>query len=260
MELLSENTVEIPIENVVNMRSAESGKWIWPTADYYPIICDYLCYNNHYAIDVYGPVGTPLYAGRDGVVVQVISSCPRMSANKKECGGGYGNYITIKHTDGVYSRYAHLDAVYVKMGQRVYAGNQIGTIGTSGRVGAPHLHFEIRQNTKGMAAGGWNPLDQSRFNYVLPGEKNSQKVGWIKSNNKWYFYKNGTAQKGWLKEDNQWYYLNTSGVMQKGWQKIDNEWYYLNTSGVMQKGWQKIDNEVLFEYKWSNAKRLAKNR
>ena len=55
-----------------------------------------------------------MYAGRDGVVEQVISTCPNMFANQKECGGGYGNYITIKHATGVYSRYAHLNSVDVK--------------------------------------------------------------------------------------------------------------------------------------------------
>ena len=247
-EEFNDITSEIPTENTVSVRSAEAGTWIWPTADYYPVICTYLCYTNHHAIDVYGPVGTPLYAGRDGVVVQVINSCPSMSANKKECGGGYGNYITIKHSNGVYSRYAHLDAVYVRSGQKVSAGNHIGTIGTSGRVGAAHLHFEIRENTKGMASGGWDPLDKSRFKYRLPGEKNSNKIGWIKSNNQWYFYKNGIAQRGWLKDQNQWYYLNSGGAMLTGWQKIDNQWYYLNSGGAMLTGWQKIDNQWYYFY------------
>ena len=68
-----------------------------------------------------------MYAGRDGVVEQVISTCPNMFANQKECGGGYGNYITIKHATGVYSRYAHLNSVDVKKGQKVSAGQKIGT-------------------------------------------------------------------------------------------------------------------------------------
>ena len=252
---------DIPTESRAIVKSAEAGRWVWPTAEFYPVICKYLCYKNHHAIDLYAPTGTAVYAGRDGVVEQVISTCPNMFANQKECGGGYGNYITIKHATGVYSRYAHLNSVDVKKGQKVSAGQKIGTIGTSGRVGAAHLHFEIRQDTRGMAAGGWDPLDSTRFNYVLPSEKNSAKVGWVKESNQWYYYKGGKKQTGWQKVDGTWYYLNSSGVMQTGWlkdrgtwyylkssgamatgwEKVNGTWYYLNASGAMQTGWQKVD-------------------
>ena len=232
---------DIPTESRVIVRSAEAGRWIWPTAEFYPVICKYLCYKNHHAIDLYAPTGTAVYAGRDGVVEQVISTCPNMFANQKECGGGYGNYITIKHATGVYSRYAHLNSVDVKKGQKVSAGQKIGTIGTSGRVGAAHLHFEIRQDTRGMAAGGWDPLDSTRFNYVLPSEKNSAKVGWVKESNQWYYYKGGKKQTGWQKVDGTWYYLNSSGVMQTGWLKDRGTWYYLKSSGAMATGWEKVN-------------------
>ena len=66
----------------------------------------------------------------------------------------------------------------MKKGQKVSAGQKIGTIGTSGRVGAAHLHFEIRQDTRGMAAGGWDPLDSTRFNYVFTIRKKLSK-GWL---------------------------------------------------------------------------------
>ena len=232
---------DILTESRVIVRSAEAGRWIWPTAEFYPVICKYLCYKNHHAIDLYAPTGTAVYAGRAGVVEQVISTCPNMSANQKECGGGYGNYITIKHATGVYSRYAHLNSVDVKKGQKVSAGQKIGTIGTSGRVGAAHLHFEIRQDTRGMAAGGWDPLDSTRFNYVLPSEKNSAKVGWVKESNQWYYYKGGKKQTGWQKVDGTWYYLNSSGVMQTGWLKDRGTWYYLKSSGAMATGWEKVN-------------------
>ena len=232
---------DIPTESQILVRSSEAGRWVWPTAEFYPVICKYLCYKNHHAIDLYAPTGTAVYAGRDGIVEQVISTCPNMYANQKECGGGYGNYITIKHATGVYSRYAHLNSVDVKKGQKVSAGQKIGTIGTSGRVGAAHLHFEIRQDTRGMAAGGWDPLDSTRFNYVLPSEKNSAKVGWVKESNQWYYYKGGKKQTGWQKVDGTWYYLNSSGVMQTGWLKDRGTWYYLKSSGAMATGWEKVN-------------------
>ena len=70
-----------------------------------------------------------------------------------------------------------------------------------------------------MAAGGWDPLDSTRFNYVLPSEKNSAKVGWVKESNQWYYYKGGKKQTGWQKVDGTWYYLNSSGEMKTGWEK-----------------------------------------
>ena len=234
---------DIPTESQILVRSSEAGRWVWPTAEFYPVICKYLCYKNHYAIDLYASTGTAVYAGRDGIVEQVISTCPNMFANQKECGGGYGNYITIKHATGVYSRYAHLNSVDVKKGQKVSAGQKIGTIGTSGRVGAAHLHFEIRRDTRGMAAGGWDPLDSTRFNYVLPSEKNSAKVGWVKERNQWYYYKGGKKQTGWQKVDGTWYYLNSSGVMQTGWLKDRGTWYYLKSSGAMATGWEKVNGK-----------------
>ncbi len=242
----------IPTDNLIMSRSAEAGRWGWPTAEFYPVICQYLCYDNHHAIDIYAKTGTPIYAAREGVVVQMISTCPNMSANQKECGGGYGNYITIKHSNGVYSRYAHLDSVNVKMGQTVAAGQKIGAIGTSGRVGAAHLHFEIRPNTQGMKAGGWDPLDSSRFSYVLPSEVNSSKVGWVKDSNQWYYYKGGVKQTGWQKIDGKWYYLNANGVMQTGWLKDQGTWYYLNASGAMQTGWLK-DQGTWYYWYYLNA-------
>lgn len=238
--------VNIPITNEVTRTTAESGRWIWPTAEYYPVICTYLCYDYHHAIDIYAVTGTPVYASRDGVVQQVVNSCPNMSKNQKECGGGYGNYITIKHSSGVYSRYAHLNSVSVSVGQKVNAGSQIGTIGTSGRVGAAHLHFEIRQNTRGMALGGWDPLDKSRFYYVLPREKNYSKVGWNYVNGNWYYYVNGKKHTGWKEMDNKWYYMNNVGIRQTGFQNINNKYYYFDKSGIMQTGWQNINNKYYY--------------
>ncbi|WP_431949118.1 transglycosylase family protein [Actinacidiphila sp. bgisy167] len=59
-------------------------------------------------------------------------------------GGSYGNQVVVRHADGRYSQYAHLSALSVSAGQRVYAGQQLGLSGATGNVTGPHLHFEIR--------------------------------------------------------------------------------------------------------------------
>ncbi|MDE7108608.1 MAG: peptidoglycan DD-metalloendopeptidase family protein [Muribaculaceae bacterium] len=72
---------------------------------------------------------------------------------------GYGNFIVIKHSDGVETRYAHLQEAIVIPGQRVYAGDPIALGGNTGNSTGPHLHFEVRHF--GVAV---NPLSVFDFN------------------------------------------------------------------------------------------------
>lgn len=98
---------------------------------------------NHNGIDLAGSVGTPVVASRGGLVVQGASACH--PTNSWACGGGFGNYLTIAHDDGMASIYAHLSSVNVGIGQRVAAGATIGAVGNSGNSYGPHLHFETRE-------------------------------------------------------------------------------------------------------------------
>lgn len=63
---------------------------------------------------------------------------------------GFGNLILIKHDDGWVTAYAHNDKVLVKKGQKVSRGEKISTVGTTGGVSSPQLHFEIRQGKKAV--------------------------------------------------------------------------------------------------------------
>lgn len=85
----------------------------------------------HQGVDIAMPQGTPVKAIADGRVITAGS------------GGGYGNYVRIIHTDGRSSLYAHLDKIFVKAGDMVKAGQQIGTVGMTGVSTGPHLHLEI---------------------------------------------------------------------------------------------------------------------
>lgn len=86
----------------------------------------------HEGIDLGGPVGTPVYATGDGVV------------KLAEPWDRYGNTVDIDHGNGVTTRYAHLQRIKVKVGQRVSRATVIGTLGNSGRSTGPHLHYEVR--------------------------------------------------------------------------------------------------------------------
>ena len=88
----------------------------------------------HGGIDIAAPTGTPVLATADGEVTQVASDAR------------YGKYISIRHPDGTTSRYGHLSAQRVSVGQRVRGGQAIGAIGSTGRSTGPHLDYRISKD------------------------------------------------------------------------------------------------------------------
>ena len=60
-----------------------------------------------------------------------------------ELAGGWGIVVTIAHSSGVETMYAHLSRVSVTVGQRVTAGRTVGAVGATGHASGPHLHFEV---------------------------------------------------------------------------------------------------------------------
>ncbi len=93
--------------------------------------------HKHSGQDFACPVGTPVKAVHDGVVVKA-------GPNGGGDGPAYGNAIVIKHADKTYSQYAHLSKIQVSVGQKVAKGKQIALSGNTGNSTGPHLHFEIR--------------------------------------------------------------------------------------------------------------------
>lgn len=86
----------------------------------------------HEGMDMAAPIGTPILAPADGVVIFAGWS------------SGYGRLIKIQHEFGFETRYGHLSAIKVKKGQRVSRGQRIGDMGSSGRSTGSHLHYEVR--------------------------------------------------------------------------------------------------------------------
>jgi len=99
----------------------------------------------HYGVDIGNVRGTTVSAAASGVVSKVISGC--VEGNSR-CGGRYGNYIKIRHSNGTTTIYAHLAKVSVGLGKSVSKGEKIGTMGNTGSSTGPHLHFEV-ENSNG---------------------------------------------------------------------------------------------------------------
>ena len=90
-------------------------------------------------INIKAAMGTNVKAADKGVVAY--------AGNELK---GFGNLVLIKHADGYITAYAHNDRLYVKKGQTVLRGEKIATVGTTGSVNTPQLHFEVRAGKRAV--------------------------------------------------------------------------------------------------------------
>ncbi len=98
----------------------------------------------HQGIDFAASTGTPVYAASDGVVVEARRW------------GGYGNWVRVRHSNGLETGYAHLSrfARGLRAGQRVEQGQVIAYVGSTGASTGPHLHYEIWKNGQRINPAG----------------------------------------------------------------------------------------------------------
>ncbi len=82
---------------------------------------------------------------------------------------GYGRLVVVDHGGGLETYYAHLSKIYVRAGQEVRRGDLVGAVGSSGRVTAPHLHYEVRIGGAPVnpyrflaRAGGFQPTPEKK--------------------------------------------------------------------------------------------------
>ncbi len=95
-------------------------------------------------INIRAPRGAPVRAAQNGVVVYTGDDL-----------AGYGNLILVRHEGGYMTAYAHLDKMLINRGATVAQGQSIGTVGSTGQVDTPQLHFEIRKGTKPLNPTGY---------------------------------------------------------------------------------------------------------
>ena len=88
----------------------------------------------HKGVDIAAPQGTSVYSAAEGEIVRI--------GHQPE---GYGNFIELRHPNGMTTMYAHLSRIDVASGDRVLAGERIGLVGSTGYSTGPHLHFEVRR-------------------------------------------------------------------------------------------------------------------
>ena len=99
----------------------------------------------HWGIDLAAPLGTPIYAATDGVVLKAGPA------------SGFGNAIYIQNADGDVEIYGHMKYYNVHAGDVVHAGDQIAKVGNQGQSTGPHLHFELHRG--GMTGKPFDPQD-----------------------------------------------------------------------------------------------------
>jgi len=87
----------------------------------------------HKGVDISSPTGEPVHATADGIVIHAGWDM-----------SGYGRLVVVDHGGGVQTWYAHLSRINVTVGQDIRGGETIGAVGSTGRVTAPHLHYEVR--------------------------------------------------------------------------------------------------------------------
>ncbi|WP_158224744.1 M23/M56 family metallopeptidase [Agaribacterium haliotis] len=95
----------------------------------------------HSGVDLAAPEGTQLFSANAGIV---------RIADDNSLHASLGKAVIIEHAQGLTTLYSHMQDIAVVAGQRVEAGEKIGTVGRTGKATGPHLHFELRQNDKAV--------------------------------------------------------------------------------------------------------------
>ena len=127
-----------PTQKLPTISARSSSKFSWPVQG--KILSGYGAKSDglfNDGINIAATRGTAVKAAENGVVAY--------AGNEVK---GMGNLIIVQHSGGWMTVYAHLDSMTVRRGTKVSVGQKIGTVGETGKVDQPQLHFEIRKGTK----------------------------------------------------------------------------------------------------------------
>ncbi len=118
-------------------------QFIWPVQG--PVLSTFGPKSNglrNDGLNIGAPRGTPVVAAESGTVAYAGSDIP-----------GFGNVVLVRHPSGMMSTYAHLERMFVQKDTVVAKGDMVGTVGTSGGLDTPQLHFEVRRDKEALDPG-----------------------------------------------------------------------------------------------------------
>ena len=127
-----------PTQKLPKLTARSSSKFSWPVQG--KVLSHYGAKSGglfNDGINIAAARGTAVKAAENGVIAY--------AGNEVK---GMGNLIIIQHSGGWMTVYAHMDSMSVRRGAKVSVGQKIGTVGETGKVDQPQLHFEIRKGTK----------------------------------------------------------------------------------------------------------------
>jgi murein DD-endopeptidase MepM/ murein hydrolase activator NlpD len=143
---ITEAEAQARLSELAASRAAREPKTVVPVADYRLTTCFCMRWGQmHPGWDMAAPLGTPIHAAADGVVLK---------AGRES---GFGNAVYIQDADGNVHIYGHMRYFDVEAGQIVSAGDQIAKIGNEGFSTGPHLHWQIHRG--GMDGRPLDPED-----------------------------------------------------------------------------------------------------
>lgn len=122
-----------------------SDKFIWPVNG--PVVSSFGpkkggLHND--GINIKAPKGAPVRAAENGTVAYADNRLK-----------GFGNLVLVRHADGWMTAYAHMDKLMVRRGDTLRRGQTVGTVGRTGSVDSPQLHFEVRKGTEALDPEHW---------------------------------------------------------------------------------------------------------
>ncbi len=113
----------------------------------FPDVVTHTTEDSRHAVDIAMPIGTDVFAAREGIVFDVSADNFRSGLDPGRDGPA-ANVVQVLHDDGTYAVYAHLNwnSIRVRPGDRVVRGQYIADSGNTGFSSGPHLHFVVLRN------------------------------------------------------------------------------------------------------------------
>lgn len=146
------NPYMTPVAKLPDSVRINLSQYVPPVATYVTSGFKMRKFRFHYGTDLKLNIGDPVHSAFNGKV--------RITGYEA---GGYGNYVVIRHDNGLETVYGHLSKILVRENQPLRAGDILGLGGNTGRSTGPHLHFEVR-----YLGNAINPEKLFDFAYHMP--------------------------------------------------------------------------------------------